>query len=131
MAVYNTFDEVVAEVKNKYNDVTKLSQTGRSVGCVYSHKINGVGCAIGCLLPNEIASELDNYVNATISGLYYSHKYQADALITPEQYDILNYIFTDIFNMNSIHIAQLSKLQRHHDDVDTVDEFLFNLTKED
>lgn len=56
--MYNTFLEVLQAVKQKYQGVEKLSRTDQDA-CVYSHAYNGVGCAIGCLIPAEEAELLD------------------------------------------------------------------------
>lgn len=108
--MYNTMHEVVEAVKAKYQGVKLLSR-GADHGC-YSHRVNGVGCAIGCLVSEEEADILD-------SGRLNSIKFVME---DDERAPIL------LRRMSSgITIDELIYLQRAHDCSDTVAQFIEQL----
>lgn len=110
MAIYNTHKEVVEEIVKKYKDIDKRSRTSEQ-GCFYSGlNTNGVGCFIGCVIPDEqVKIELDSIEEfGAIDNIYKEiHKEKPTNLTA--------YVFEEVFNMNNIDISFLIKLQQLHD----------------
>jgi hypothetical protein len=109
MALYNSNKEVAEEIVEKYKDINKQSKGDD--GCVYSGlHTNGIGCFIGCLIPDEqIKIDLDNLeFVAAIDNIY-------NGIYKTKPNELTSYVFEEIFNMNIIDIEFLSEVQRMHD----------------
>lgn len=103
--MYHTFREVVAAVRAKYEGVELLSRREQStpnMRCLYSPAINGIGCAIGCLLPRDLDFlHIEDRQASTVRNMGY-----------------LNHILApEITN------GDLNQLQDWHDSAWTADEF--------
>jgi hypothetical protein len=102
---YQNFREVVLAVREKYEGAKQLSRNGTT--CFYSHDINGIGCAIGCLVSPEEADKMENEMESLFC--------LAD----------MGYMG----NMGRIDISDLCMLQKWHDTSGDVDSFRKKLDK--
>jgi hypothetical protein len=112
--MYETFEEVVKAVREKYANAEKLSKTEFDM-CIYSHKENGIGCAIGCLFAAEVAESFDQadpHTTLTVSAL----------LENKQIHEAVRQVISPI-----IRVDRLTDLQLWHDTSDSVAEFLQNL----
>lgn len=113
---YNTLDEVVAQINKSYAGVEELAYDSKYGVPTYLHKFNGVGCAIGCLVSEEFAEELQEYCESidmySIIQLY------------RQKHDAATAKLFSHFNLNNITIDDLNSLQSAHDNSRTVEEFL-------
>lgn len=57
--MYTTELEVLLEVQKQFGRASGLSMDETNGGCFYSHSVNGVGCAVGCLVPADVAETWD------------------------------------------------------------------------
>lgn len=96
---FTTFLSVLQHVKSVYQDVTRLSLGHTGIDCHYSHRYNGVGCAIGCCVTSDEAEGLE-LLQTYIS--YIMEKDECEAQLR-QTFD------------KSITVAQLSALQKAHD----------------
>lgn len=130
----STRQEVIAEIKRRYEGVEKLSKAdvnanGKS-GCFYGHSVNGVGCAIGCLVSAEDAAALDrihDIFGGSVSvfgllGVRWGARSAQGRLILGKYIDLDSPELTpDWFR----------RVQEAHDESKTVEEFLAELDEQD
>lgn len=96
--VYNVF-----VVNNTPKNVIKNTNS-----CVYTHELNGYGCAVGCLLSKSTASNLDklSVTLFSIGNLFELYKNNL------ENFPILEKVFEEL---NGISLDCLQDLQIWHD----------------
>lgn len=126
---YNTIEDIKNVVQQKFDAATKVSKNDYRY--FYGTSVNETGCLIGCLLPIDLANNLDEYhANDTISALYNSYCGCKHNVIHTEKDNILIELFEKHLNIKEngnnefgISIEFLNKLQRIHDserDIDVV-----------
>lgn len=134
---YKTIEDIKKTILDKYKNITVLSQD--DYDNFYSHKYNGVGCAIGCLLPADLANSLDKvhteYAQSIekLYSMYLKYKNNNDnTKYSPfdiSRYTVLQTVFEEYFNMETITIAELTVIQNCHDTSITVDGFFSKLER--
>lgn len=103
--------ELLEAIRSKFSGATSLSRT-ESGYCYYSRQLNGIGCAIGCLLPESICNDLDR------------HNVSVDTAMSMDKFRglLLSY-----FPDGVIEVDLLRRLQCYHDLADDVEEFVHRL----
>lgn len=94
------------EIFDKVWDTFVFQRSPRSAdmdGCKYFFK-GTRGCAVGCLLPEDVARKWDTYITSNIEDIYIKH---------PQE-------FKTFFNPNDVEF--LLYLQNIHDDPRVIDE---------
>lgn len=118
--MFNSILEVAKATQEKYKDATALSRNPDSVyntGGYYSHKYNGIGCAIGCHLTPEVGDECDD---ASIDG-------GSPAVETLLHDSTLRPSLAEVFDLGAISLTQFQRLQSLHDKAANVPEFRYEL----
>lgn len=103
--------------------------------CLYSNRENGVGCAMGAVIESqEVAEVLDNMpYSSSIKDLYRFYiapeEYAETDLdnASEEQKAAIKYLFTEIFDMSSLTIDDLVRMQTSHDNAHSKEHFLQKL----
>lgn len=111
--------EIINKIEDKFKNAEKLSivfdeNNPGKMKCYYSHDINGIGCAIGCLLSPERAQRLEEEFSGVVIMSLLSNPIA------------LGIIGDDIDTDNADPIFY-QDIQTMHDESATVDEFLDNL----
>lgn len=112
--MYTDFRELVIATRKKYENAAELSRSGDS--CIYSHRANGIGCAIGCHFPAEQAEQLDGG-DGTSNGIRL-------ILREPDKEAIVRTVISDAIDTNS-----LVALQSAHDTSRKVGGFLASIDR--
>ncbi len=113
--MYETMRDLVIATKEKFQNATELSR-GKE-GCLYGHSINGIGCAIGCHFPDEMARNWDAPPNLEPSDI------MAIATNNPEYVKQIR----TVIDIHTIGAEKLQRLQKAHDTAGTVAHFLQKL----
>lgn len=103
--MYRTIEEVIEATLERYEGVGDLSITQPHIGpvrCLYGHEVNGIGCAIGCHVPAEVAEAMD----------------RAGVLLEELRPVFLADVFAD-----TVDSRDLYWLQKQHDGSKSVEEF--------
>lgn len=116
MSKYNTYLEVLKATLAKYEFAKKTCNV-EGMG-VYTH-VNGLGCAIGCHFPPEVAATFQEI--AQREGQYVIGQLKYRSPIVAEH---MAYTFGP-----DISDAQLSELQCAHDNTRNVSEFVSKLER--
>lgn len=112
--MFTNMHDLVKATREKYEGVEKLSKRASGY-CFYTHDINGVGCAIGCHFPADLARQFDG----------------DEPAISQTVDDILRNLdlgveFCKVISMD-IDIDDLAHLQAVHDDSQSAAEFCWHL----
>lgn len=115
--MFTTFKDLVQATRDKFTGATNLSRdmengTAAFTTCAYGHQVNGIGCAIGCHFPHDIAHDWDQE-NAPISDMVMNSRYGYDRVQLAK-----------VFDLNRISADELQRLQCAHDRSANVAEFL-------
>lgn len=119
----NTWLQLLEETLHKYENAATTANTNpedpKNGHCSYAHDVNGIGCAIGCHLPAQVALYVEQEnPGETIDNIL---KYESNL----GAQEIRRYI-----NVDAIGIDKLKKLQSLHDGSKNVDRFRFQLEEE-
>lgn len=70
MKQYGSFGEVTLAIMEKYENVVFLSKMGGDgKRCVYGEGANGVGCFVGCLVPEKYKPDLARHEGRSVGRL--------------------------------------------------------------
>jgi hypothetical protein len=119
--MYSTFVEVVKAVREKYANATELSMIEGTGNCFYSHSRNGIGCAIGCLFPADVAERLDTAGRHSDDGKPFVPGISS-LLVDDEFAPVIRQTISPLVTS-----GQLATLQYWHDEARDVKEFLSHL----
>lgn len=108
--------DVLKTVAERYERATRLARNETSQKCVYAHHLNGVGCAIGCLLAPEIADLLDSLGGEGIHRIY--------------RLPAVKYHINQVVDVNAVGVDNLTAIQNMHDQATDVDDFRSKLNTE-
>lgn len=120
---YTDFRDLVVATRNKYENATALSRGEDGSGCFYGHDKNGLGCAIGCHFPPEVAAQFDAFGFSEIDEPPPIDSKGIGALLRDA---VLAEIIRERVSP-AITRDQLSELQNMHDNVESVSDFLADL----
>lgn len=114
--MYKTLQEIKDKINQQFSGTDYLGVVYDGDMATYSHySKSGVGCAIGCLLPAELASKLQyislNYNLYFINTIYSAYQY---ATLSPETMDTLKEVFS-YFDFTAYSINDLTCIQTMHD----------------
>lgn len=114
--MYKTLQEIKDKINQQFDGVDYLGVAIESDMATYSHNSkSGVGCAIGCLLPAELANKLqdisfnnDLYFLTTIYTAY------EHSTVDDESLAVLKEVFS-YFDFTAYSVNELAQFQRMHD----------------
>lgn len=135
MATYTTIPQIKNAIIAAYQGVDELSKRKDNGRCTYSGaNSNGIGCAFGCLLPEEMSVVLDDIKYGSAMAILYTmhvapESVPADSLPTDEQIAVINLLFTEYFDMAELSVNEMMVFQRFHDMSDTVESFMLRLNR--
>lgn len=119
---YKNFYEVVLAVRHIYEGAELISRADDG-GCVYSHRVNGIGCAIGCLFPDETASTWDapphESTTEAVMGTGLGELFEKMPGIEED--------FRKVMDLDDIDVNDLAKLQQAHDNSNFAVDFITKL----
>jgi len=125
--MYTSLEQIINEITTQYSNVTELGLL--LFGGTYSHKQsrNGIGCAIGCLLSEKVAEQLEQ-VCAEEEAYGIQELYENGGRFTTNDVFLRDYVFSQ-FDFTDYTIHDLAAIQKIHDSAASVSEFLDTLNK--
>ena len=115
--MYTSISDIFNTIQEKFSTADKLSKAGgEGYDCYYHHGYNGIGCAIGCLLPPDDAHQLDD--GDSIAGILAGKNRH----LVLRHFDIQDAAHSDRF------IDLLTAIQTAHDSSVNVPAFLARLS---
>lgn len=125
---YADFSTLLQATRSRYRRARKLSRVGEAAndgGCFYAHDHNGIGCAIGCHLPNDLGRRMDHF-GMSIQGFC-----QRQPSVVKDEYELeLAAIRKELlakFDVQAIGLENLTLLQKLHDRSENVKAFIASL----
>lgn len=114
--------DMVKATQEKYIGATGLSKREFKVSvnnmqCLYSHDANGIGCAIGCHLTDEKASQLQSWGEQMVVQTAYGS--------VPEFRELIN----EVIDVEAVGLDFLRTLQKAHDGADCLETFQARLER--